>query len=1293
MSFANVPEPGDSRRLRLLAWAGRSSVARYNRGAIGGVPVDRGRRGHRTQVWAGFIGVESVGIVLYLSGAAAGFGVVLYGLIAAVAVGAIATGTTRYRPQDHRAWNLLAAAVALMAIGDTVDLLATDGEPVSAAAVAISLAGYAILVVAIYRVAHGVHRFNRETLLDAAIVGIAAGMAVWFAVVQPGLQAASPADGFLTLVATTADIVAVAILLPLLWRRETRSASLGFLLLAFVALPIANMGNGLAALTAPYAARRVFEAATLLGYVAIAAAALQPSMTRFEQAARAPDEDALDPARLAMLGVALLVCPGIFLLHELGGITDQGLLVVALGSLAIVAVVAVRLRWSAGALLASERRVQARERMLLETQRIAHVGSWERKLATGAITVSDETLRICGLDRVAFDGTPHVLHGLIHPEDRELAIRDGAASGADRLPAIEYRIVRPDGSTRIVHEEVDLVRDDAGTLIRYVGSLQDVTERVEAERETTRLGAVVDAMRDFVATATPDGRVVHLNPAGRALVGLPSDADVDSLSVRDFLTEDGFVQSVTVERPAVLRDGRWTGMSKLRHFETGEAIPVEVESFLIRDPVTGSPQLIGTIQHDITERQTRESHLRRLAAVIEDSPDGVVITDLDQRITYANRAFAAGVGREPSDLVGRPVADHAARVLDPAALADLVRTVGDGRRFESEVEHRDPDGTTRRIDVGVRPMFGASGEILGWAGILRDVTDLRRGEAERTRLATAIEQSADAIVITDADARIEYVNPAFERVTGYTLDEVRGQNPRILSSGVQGPAFYGAMWATLTSGHSFTADITNRRKDGTLFTEDAVISPVVGADGTTTGYVAVKRDVTAERAAEATRERVARERALIVATLTDLRAGPTPEATADAVCRHVVRLAAATTATLYGFAGDGRATPLAFARADGVAVPLRPLPARRSEALQERAAGGPWVEAWVQRPWHPYDRLFRELGVTASGFAPVRHGQDLLGLLVITSSDPDGIAQLTETLPSVLEFAAVAGALVGPAMLDRTEVGRVRAHIAGILATGAFHPVFQPIVELGTGKTVGYEALTRFDSGQRPDLCFADAWSVGLGAKLEIATLEAAVAAARELPAGTWLSLNVSPGVVADSDRVRVTLSAVDRPIILEITEHEVIKDYAAVREAIRSLGPDVRLAVDDAGAGIANFGHIVELRPNLVKLDIGLVRAVNTDLGRQAMVVAMRHFSLETGCRLVAEGVETQAEANTLLALHVELAQGYLFGRPEPAGHWIAASPGHPPGAGSRRRRPTPTTTSARTGPSSSATGGPGRP
>jgi two-component system cell cycle sensor histidine kinase/response regulator CckA len=134
---------------------------------------------------------------------------------------------------------------------------------------------------------------------------------------------------------------------------------------------------------------------------------------------------------------------------------------------------------------------------------------------------------------------------------------------------------------------------------------------------------------------------------------------------------------------------------------------------------------------------------------------------------------------------------------------------------------------------------------------VRDITLRKRAEAEAVRLATAIEQADEAVVITDAHGAIEYVNPAFEAGTGYSRTEVLGCNPRLLKSGVQDAAFYRALWATISGGAPWRGRLVNKKKDGTLYSEDVTISPVRNASGTVTSYVAVKRDVTASLALEA----------------------------------------------------------------------------------------------------------------------------------------------------------------------------------------------------------------------------------------------------------------------------------------------------------------------------------------------------------------------------------------------------------------------------------------------------------
>jgi EAL domain-containing protein (putative c-di-GMP-specific phosphodiesterase class I) len=172
---------------------------------------------------------------------------------------------------------------------------------------------------------------------------------------------------------------------------------------------------------------------------------------------------------------------------------------------------------------------------------------------------------------------------------------------------------------------------------------------------------------------------------------------------------------------------------------------------------------------------------------------------------------------------------------------------------------------------------------------------------------------------------------------------------------------------------------------------------------------------------------------------------------------------------------------------------------------------------------------------------------------------------------------------------------------------------------------------------------------VGLGAELETATLQAALAAAEALPRSAWLNLNASPELILAGEPLRTLLAGSRRRLVLEVTEHAAIADYPAFRAAMAAFGPEVEFAVDDAGTGFASLRHIVELRPAFVKLDRSLMAGIESDEARQAMIVGLCHFAQVTGCRLIVEGIETDRELKVLRGLAIELGQGYLLGRPLP--------------------------------------------
>jgi EAL domain-containing protein (putative c-di-GMP-specific phosphodiesterase class I) len=289
-------------------------------------------------------------------------------------------------------------------------------------------------------------------------------------------------------------------------------------------------------------------------------------------------------------------------------------------------------------------------------------------------------------------------------------------------------------------------------------------------------------------------------------------------------------------------------------------------------------------------------------------------------------------------------------------------------------------------------------------------------------------------------------------------------------------------------------------------------------------------------------------------------------------------------------------------------------------------------------------------GLRSIAYAPIHGPTSLVGLMMMGTTSAGVAESIGDQFPALLSFAAIAGALLGPAQERNNEEAAKRAEIESIISKAAFQPVFQPVVEIATGHIVGYEALTRFTDGVAPIERFAEASLLGVGRELELACARRSLEAAAELPEGAWIGVNTSPEILLFGRELAAILGSTPRDVVLEITEHAAVPDYAALHEAIADLGRGVRVAVDDAGAGYAGLQRILELRADLIKLDIVLVRGIESDPARQALVAGMVHFARQTDARLLAEGIESDDEAKTLLDLGVELGQGFLFGHPAPA-------------------------------------------
>jgi PAS domain S-box-containing protein len=624
---------------------------------------------------------------------------------------------------------------------------------------------------------------------------------------------------------------------------------------------------------------------------------------------------------------------------------------------------------------------------------------------------------------------------------------------------------------------------------------------------------------------------------------------------------------------------------------------------------------------------------QQLIRTFESITDAFYTLDRQWRYTYVNREAERLQQRTRVELLGRVVWE---------VFPEAVGTVFE-RMFRKAVE----TGNSATFDAYYPPLdlwtsVRAFPSDDGLAVYFLDISAKRAAEqalaASEQRYRTLFERAGDAILLADESGQYVDANVAAATLLGIPRDDIIGRNLNDFVVDTLGSTDASIAWSAFLAAGEMRGMTRFRRPSGEIrdaeFEALADLSPGI--------HLSVLRDVT---------ERLRSERAVIQRThilhaLQRLSPGGDPSATAVAICNEIVDTGEFPTAAILAPPTDEGGAILAYRLRRGQHTPFAPaLSGERVVELMAKAAAGPWFEDWTQSGQEAQRSRMAVLDVSAVVFVPIVFQGNVVALLGAGSSEPP--SEREQKTPALVAFAALAASLLGPGLKRRAERADERARIHRIIATGAFSPVFQPVVKMTTGAVLGYEALTRFSDGTPPDLAFHAAADVNLGLELEAATLEAAIAASAALPRDAFFNLNVSPAMVMAGEPLRTLIGGTTLRVILEITEHVDVHDYGALRTAIAALGQDVRCAVDDAGAGFASLRHILELAPSMVKLDRTLVVGIDSDPARQALVAGLVQFADTMKLHLVAEGVETEAERDTLIRFGVHVGQGYLFGRP----------------------------------------------
>ncbi len=845
---------------------------------------------------------------------------------------------------------------------------------------------------------------------------------------------------------------------------------------------------------------------------------------------------------------------------------------------------------------------------------------------------------------------------------------DGSSLIADlhiaRLPSPE------DGETRFVCAVVDRTES-----MRQREALRNAYDRLEASEERYRVLADFSPEWDYWLGI--DGLFVHVSPACQDTTGYSS---MEFISNPDLLEEiihcddlplwqahlreplDGDRDHAPLQFRIRTRDGqeRW-----IEHV-CGPVLSEDGRNLGRRG-----------VNRDVTLRQKAQEALRRSEALL-DATGRLARVGGWEFVPSTNTLSWSLVTRELHEVDDNFEPDiHNAlafyRPRDQEVLrAAVEHALVDGTAYEFELQLRTAKGREIWVKTNGKRVTYQGGEH-GLRGSIQDVS--ARIEAEcaaqerEVQARTVFENTSEGIIITDPERRILAVNRAFTEITGYSEQEALGETPSLLQSGRHDEAFYQAMWATLEATGQWRGEFWNRRSNGDIYPQLSTISAVQDQAGRLTHYIAVFGDITQLKRSEEELYRLAHQdaltglpnRALLRARLEQSISRAQREGSMLALLFLDLDLFKSVNDTLGHPVGDALLQSVATAMATKVraADSIARLGGDEFVVLMETIEE-PNVAAQLSRRLldvfaHPFDAGGRELYITASigiSIFPM-DGQDMDALL---SNADVAMYQAKEHGRNTYRFFE--SAMTQGAM----ERLRLENALRGAMARNELRLVFQPQVKLTSGCMYGAEVLLRWHHGDLGDVSPGQfipiAEELGLICEIGNWVLEEACLQLAEWDRKGFLvprlAVNLSVQQLERGDLLHSVQAILARTNIagdrleMEVTESMLMRHAEQVisnLNALRDLG--VTIAVDDFGSGFSSLSQLKTLPINRLKIDKAFVDNLTLDPNDDAIARTVIALGRGLGLDVLAEGVETEAQAEFLRQEHCSEAQGYLFGRP----------------------------------------------
>ena len=947
---------------------------------------------------------------------------------------------------------------------------------------------------------------------------------------------------------------------------------------------------------------------------------------------------------------------------------------VILSSLLFLALLFAVLLWqSKRRLRVNQQKLEIQRRRLSDVLNGTDAGTWEWNIQTGDVHYNERWAAIIGYRLEELEPTSIKTWEIhTHPDDLKLSyekMRQHFEAKTDHY-RVETRMRHKDGHWVWVVDRGKVHQwDEEGKPLVMSGIRQDISQRKLAEQKLVE-------KEELLTEAQSIARLGNWETDRETMKTQWSEQVFRLLDIP--IQEDNHSELIATLIHPEDRDLVANGLKEAFELNTlyhqtyrmltpvGREFWVESRAVHKYDSDGQVVALQGTLQ-DITARKKSDEALYEsvqwFKAIIQQTTEGISVADPEGNYTLVNPAFCQMMGYSEEELLQKTVFDMKAPTQDPSSF-EKTKTTDEGLAVNVLLQRK--DGSTFIAEViGKMITINLETHVLG---IVRDITSEVMHKEQITKLSQALEQSPVSVMIADLEGRLEYVNAAFTRITGYSKSEVLDKNPRFLQSGSTTPELYRELWQALKSGKSYECEIQNRKKNGELFWEFAQFAPVIN-EGQITHFLAIKEDITHRKAQE--------EKILHQAHFDSLTGLPNRFLSLDRLTQLIneARRNDEQVAVLFIDLDDFKKVndSLGHEMGDKLLVEA----AKRLQSVVRRGdtvgrlggdefivlVGGlqqaeevqPVAENLILEFRDAFQVDGRELLLTAS-----------IGISIFPD-DSESPSALLKNADSAMYHSKSLGRNTYAYFTDamNRQVTRrleLEEQIHGAMERGEFSVVFQPQFNTLSGSIMGAEVLLRWHNPAlghvSPGEFIPIAEQTGLIVPLGDFVLAEALSATRkwldEGHTGFRIAVNLSPRQFRNPELVGNIERMIDQygveaaNLELEITEGVLMTGHTYIDDALARLSAiGVSIAMDDFGTGYSSLSYLRSYPFNVLKIDQSFISDISEDPADRELIQAAISMAHGLNLNVVAEGVETAEQLAFLRQHNCDYVQGFYFSKP----------------------------------------------